>query len=147
MFRRSVRRIVERTTANVTTELSPVCDQATVLQSQKIVRSIPVSKHVTGYAVDLVRATRPSEAGVPEFIQEQVAWGAGPRAGQNLILAAKARALLHGRPYVATEDVRAVALPVLRHRVMTNYHAEAEGVTPDEIVTRLLQLVPKDGEK
>ena len=86
----------------------------------------------------------PPDAAVPDFVTKYVTWGAGPRAGQNLILAAKARALLHGRPYVAIEDVRAAALPVLRHRVITNYNAEADRVTPDEIVRKLLAVVPRD---
>ena len=139
--------IVERTTANVSVELKPVCDQATVLAAQKLVRSIPISKHVTGYAVDLVRATRPGEAGVPDFIEEQVAWGAGPRASQALILCAKCYAALHGRINVSCDDVRHLALPVLRHRLACSFAAEAEGITTDDIVTRLLQSVPERKHK
>ena len=111
---------------------------------------MPAAAFVIRYALRLTRLSRPAPAPgddpapVPDFVKKYVSWGAGPRAGQNLILAAKARAILAGRPYVATEDVRAVALPVLRHRVMVNYHAEAEGVTPDDIVNRLLNLVPRE---
>jgi MoxR-like ATPase len=84
---------------------------------------------------------------VPDFVKKYVAWGAGPRAGQSLILAAKARAILAGRTYVAIDDVRTVAPPVLRHRILVNYHGEADGVTPDEIVARLLQTIPRDGDR
>jgi MoxR-like ATPase len=93
-----------------------------------------------------VLAGEPPDPNVPDFIKKYVTWGAGPRAGQNLILAAKARALLHGRTYVAIEDVKAVALPVMRHRVITNYNAEADRVTPDEIVRKLLAMVPRDSQ-
>src|SRR5207248_4300730 len=105
--------------------------------------------YISGYALRLARLPRPhgqegepADPNVPDFVKKYVTWGAGPRAGQNLILAAKARALLRGRPYVAIEDVRAVALPVMRHRVVTNYNADADRVTPDEIVRKLLALVP-----
>jgi MoxR-like ATPase len=135
--------IVERTTANASQDLQPVCDQATVLRFQRLVRDIPVSKHVTGYAVDLVRATRPNESGVPDFIQEQVAWGAGPRASQALILTAKCHAALSGRINVSCDDVRHLALPVLRHRLACSFAAEAEGITTDDVVRRLLETVPE----
>ncbi|MGE0608137.1 MAG: AAA family ATPase [Pirellulales bacterium] len=135
--------IVERTTANVAVDLRPVCDQATVLEFQKLVRSIPVSKHVTGYAVDLVRATRPTESGVPDFIQEQIAWGAGPRASQALILCAKTYAALCGRINVSCDDVRHLAMPVLRHRLACSFAAEAEGISTDDIIRRLLEVVPE----
>jgi len=139
--------IVERTTANASVDLQPVCDQAAVIKYQKLVRSIPVSKHVTGYAVDLVRATRPMEAGAPDFIQEQVAWGAGPRASQALILVAKCHAALSGRINVSCDDIRKLALPVLRHRLACSFAAEAEGITTDDIVKRLLEAVPERAHK
>ena len=139
--------IVERTTSNTPVDLQPICDQAEVLKYQKLVRSLPVSKHVTGYAVDLVRATRPSEPGVPEFIQEQIAWGAGPRASQALILCAKTYAALNGRLNVSCDDVRHLALPVLRHRLACSFAAEAEGITTDAIVKRLLEAVPERKSK
>jgi MoxR-like ATPase len=102
-----------------------------------------VSKHVTGYAVDLVRATRPEEAGVPGFVKEQVGWGAGPRASQALILCAKTYAALAGRLNVSCEDVRHVALPVMRHRIAASFAAEAEGIRTDQIIRRLLEEVPE----
>jgi MoxR-like ATPase len=135
--------IVERTTMGAAADLSPVCDRAVVLQHQQLVRNIPVSKHVTGYAVDLVRATRPNEPGVPEFVQEQLAWGAGPRASQALILCAKCYAALHGRLNVSCDDVRHLARPVLRHRLACSFAAEAEGITTDDIVGKLLEAVPE----
>jgi len=141
-------RIIETTTSGVKPMLTRVITDEEILTMQELVLKIPAAAHVIRYALRLTRLTRPSPlpgdetAAVPDFIKKYVSWGAGPRAGQNLILASKARAILAGRPYVATEDVRAVALPVLRHRVLVNYHAEAEGVTPDEIVTRLIKQTP-----
>jgi MoxR-like ATPase len=93
------------------------------------------------------RLTRKDKGEVPDFIKDYVTWGAGPRASQFLILAAKARAVLHGRFHVACEDVRAVAAPVLRHRIITNFNAEAEGIKPDEIVRRLGELIPRDPQE
>ncbi len=133
--------IVERTTSNIVTDTKAVCDRDTLLKCQELIRSIPVSKHVTGYAVDLVRATRPDEPGVPAFIKEQVGWGAGPRASQALIQCAKCYAALHGRINVSCDDVRHLALPVLRHRIQASFAAEAEGITTDAIVRRLLETV------
>jgi MoxR-like ATPase len=98
---------------------------------------------VVGYAVSLVQNTRPSHPSAPEFIKKWVGWGAGPRASQYLILGGKARALLHGRYTVSSDDVRALAKPVLRHRVLTNFNAEAEGVTSLDIIDRLLQASPE----
>ena len=135
--------IVERTTSNATVDLQPICDQDAVINMQKLVRSLPVSKHVTQYAVDLVRATRPGEPGVPDFIEDQVSWGAGPRASQALILCAKCLAALNGRINVSCDDVRSLALPVLRHRLSCSFAAEAEGTTTDDIVRRLLEIVPE----
>lgn len=135
--------IVERTTSNEEVELNPVCDRAALLQFQKLVRSIPVSRHVTGYAVDLVRATRPTESGVPAFVKEQISWGGGPRASQALILCAKCFAALSGRLNVSCEDVRHLALPVLRHRLACSFAAEAEGITTDDIIRRVLQEIPE----
>jgi MoxR-like ATPase len=143
-------RIIEATTTGERPAPQRVISADEILAMQQLVLKVPAASYVIRYAARLTRLTRPTpQPGadappVPDFVRKYVSWGAGPRAGQNLILAAKARAILHGRPYVALEDVRAVALPVLRHRVMVNYHAEAEGVTPDEIVNRLLQLVPRE---
>ena len=133
--------IIESTTQGRKPKVDQVISAEDVLQMQELVTKLPAANFVTRYAAKLTRATRPIADNPPEFIRKYVSWGAGPRAGQNLILAAKARALLAGRDYVAIEDVRAVALPVLRHRVMTNYHAEAEGITVDEIVNRLIPTI------
>jgi MoxR-like ATPase len=135
--------IVERTTGTQTADVQAVCDRNVLLSYQHLIRSIPVSKHVTGYAVDLVRATRPDEPGAPAFIKEQVGWGAGPRASQALIHCAKCHAALSGRVNVSCDDVRHLALPVLRHRLMASFAAEAEGVTTDQIVRTLLEKVPE----
>ena len=103
-----------------------------------------IAEHVAQYAVQLTRRTRPDHPLAPTSVKEYVSWGAGPRASQCLVLGAKARAALHGRYFVEPADIRAVAPPVLRHRIITNFNAEAEGVTPDEIVRRLIALVPRD---
>jgi MoxR-like ATPase len=135
--------IVERTTTNQAADLKPVLDRETLLGFQHLIRDIPVSRHVTGYAVDLVRATRPEEEGAPGFIKEQVGWGAGPRASQALILCAKCHAALSGRVNVSCEDVRHLALPVLRHRIAASFAAEAEGISTDAIIKQLLEAVPE----
>ena len=103
-----------------------------------------VADHVARYAVRLTRRTRKNQGETPEFIRDYVSWGAGPRASQYLVLAAKARAVLHGRYHVAIDDIRAVANPVLRHRIVTNFNAEAEGLKPDDILARLLKTIPVD---
>ena len=131
--------IVRLTTTTVKHEIKPVVTAEEVIALQQLVRDVPVAEEVVRYAVTLVRLTRRGTAGVPDFVNEFVGWGAGPRASQNLILAAKARALLQGRHHVSIEDVRSVALPVLRHRLVTNFNAEAEGLKPDDIVKRLLE--------
>ena len=124
-------------------EVQKVCEREALLKHQQMVRNIPVSRHVTGYAVDLVRATRPNEPDVPAFIKDQVGWGAGPRASQALILCAKTYAALNGRVNVSCEDVRHLALPVLRHRLSASFAAEAEGITSDMIVQKLLEKIPE----
>jgi MoxR-like ATPase len=107
-----------------------------------VVRQVVVGDHVFSYVADLVRATRPREAGVPKFVPEMLAWGAGPRACQYLILGGKARALLRGRLHVTTDDIRSIAAPVLRHRLVTTFHADAEGVTTDDVIKRLIETIP-----
>jgi MoxR-like ATPase len=134
--------IVKRTTSVMKAELSAMLDGEQILKLQDVVRQVVVADHVFAYACDLVRATRPRESGAPKFVPELLAWGAGPRASQYLILGGKARAILHGRLHVTTDDVRAVAHPVLRHRIVTTFNADAEGITPDQIVDRLLEAVP-----
>ena len=135
--------IVKRTTGAGDQSVTQVLDPARILALQALVRRVPVADHVVEYAVNLARATRPEDAAAPAFVKEYLAWGAGPRASQYLVLAGKARALLDGRLTVSREDVRALAPAVLNHRVLTNFHAEAERVNSKEIVRRLLeQLKP-----
>ncbi len=139
--------IVRMTTQNTKIELKHVLSGDEVTSLQEIVRRVPVADHVIRYALQLTRLTRRAEGGCPDFVEAFVGWGAGPRASQYLILAGKARALLKGRYHVSTDDIRAVALPVLRHRVVTNFNAEAEGVRSDEIVRRLVAFVPRQGDE
>jgi MoxR-like ATPase len=137
-------RIVELTTATHQPRLERVLSAEDILSMQDIVRKVPVAPYVIRYAMKFTRWTRKEKGEVPDFISDYVTWGAGPRATQYLVLGAKARALLHGRYYVSCEDIRAVAAPVLRHRIITNFNAEAEGVKPDDIVRRLADLIPKE---
>jgi MoxR-like ATPase len=130
--------IMKRTTALGDANVQPVLSGPDILKLQEIVRRVPIADEVIRYVLRLTRATRVSKPEAPQFIKDLLAWGAGPRASQYLILGGKARALLHGRHYVAAEDIRAVAHPVLRHRILTNFSAEAEGVTSDKIIDRLL---------
>ena len=136
--------IVKRTTSDVTVSPTPTLDAEQILHLQQIVRRVPVADHVLRYALQLTRLTRREKADVPDFINDYVSWGAGPRASQYLVLGAKARAVLHGRYYADIDDICAVALPVLRHRIMTNFNAEAEGLKPDDIVRRLIEFVPRE---
>jgi len=133
--------IVRRTTADVEATVTPTLSGEQILALQKIVRRVPVADHVIRYALQLVRLTRPEKDGAPDFIREYVTWGAGPRASQYLVLGAKARAVLHGRFHAGTDDIRQVAFPVMRHRVMTNFNAEAEGIKPDDVIRRLIDTV------
>jgi MoxR-like ATPase len=135
--------IMKQATSNYRAEVSRLLDGAAILKLQNIVRRVPVAEHVFAYARDLVRATRPNEPGVPAFINELVQWGAGPRASIYLIMAGKARSVLHGRVHVTTEDIMHVAHPVLRHRIMTTFSAEAAGLTSDKVIDRLLKEVPR----
>jgi MoxR-like ATPase len=140
-------RIIEATTSPNRPIVERVISATEILAMQELVLKVPAAPYVIRYAARLARSSRPEADGdLPraDFIKKYVTFGAGPRAGQNLILAAKARAILYGRTYVALDDVKSVAHPVLRHRIMTNYHAEAEGVTPDDIITRLLALLPRE---
>jgi MoxR-like ATPase len=134
--------IVRKTTTSETPLVEAVMDGAGIKKLQEIVRRVPVADHVVRYAMTLARLTRRGKTEVPAFVQDYVAWGAGPRASQYLVLAGKARAVLHGRFYVSTEDIRQVAYPVLRHRVITNFNAEAEGIKTDDIIRQLIELVP-----
>ena len=134
--------IVRQTTATTATSVKEVLSLDEIIALQQTVRKIPAADHVIRYAMQFARLTRREKGDVPDFVNKYVSWGAGPRASQYLILGAKARAMLKGRAYVSTEDVRAGASPVLRHRIVTNFNAEAEGVTSDEIVRRLSELIP-----
>jgi MoxR-like ATPase len=136
------RRIYRLTTGVDEPEIVPTISGERISALQRLVRRVPVSDHCIDYAMDLVRATRGPGHGGPEYVREWVAWGAGPRAGQALILASKARAALAGRPSVSIDDIRAVTLPVLRHRIVINYNAQSAGETSDSIVTRLCKDVP-----
>jgi MoxR-like ATPase len=136
--------IVKQTTADVETTISPTLTAEEIVALGHIVRKVPVADHITRYALQFTRLTRKEHGEVPEFIQDYVSWGAGPRASQFLVLGAKARAVLHGRYYVSSEDIRAVAFPVLRHRIMSNFNAEAEGVKPDDIIRQLIEIIPID---
>jgi MoxR-like ATPase len=155
-------RIVEMTTLPQLPQVNRVLSATDIQEMQDIVRKVPVAPYVIRYAMKFTRLTRKRSqssrgpvsaavhrvhspaADVPDFVQEYVTWGAGPRATQFLVLAAKARAVLHGRYYVSCEDIREVAAPVLRHRIITNFNAEAEGIKPDDIVRRLADLIPRD---
>jgi MoxR-like ATPase len=134
--------IARRTTARQDYRIEPVLTAAEILELQALVRDVPVSDHVTRYTVSLVRQTRVGHPGTPDFVNEMLSWGAGPRAVQFLILGGKARALLYGRPHVSIEDIIALAKPVLRHRLVVNFAAESEGVTADDVVDRLLAITP-----
>ena len=138
-------KIIKLTTAPNKTELARTLSAQEIIDLQEIVRRVPVADHVIRYAMKLVRMTRvASQSGdIPEFIKTNVSWGAGPRASQFLILGGKARAVLQGRYYVSTEDIAAVALPALRHRIITNFNAEAEGINSDKIVAQMLAHVPR----
>jgi MoxR-like ATPase len=149
-------KIVEMTTSTHVPVVERVLSATDILEMQDIVRKVPVAPYVIRYAMKFTRLTRKGSrvasqtlrgkapADVPDFIRDYVTWGAGPRASQYLILAAKARAVLHGRYYVSCEDVRSVAAPVLRHRIITNFNAEAEGIRPDDVVRRLTDMIPRD---
>jgi MoxR-like ATPase len=136
--------ILKRTTSSYTGELSHALSGADIIQIQQLVRRVPVADHVYRYAMNIARSTRVTgnASGAPDFVREWIAWGAGPRASQYLVLGGKARAILAGRFYVATEDIQACALPVLRHRLVTNFNAESQGITTDAIVKKLLETVP-----
>jgi len=136
------RRIYRVTTGADQQEITPLISGERISDLQRLVRRVPVSDYCIDYAMDLVRATRGTDPGAPKYICEWVTWGAGPRAGQSLVLAAKARAALAGRPSVGVEDIRAVARPVLRHRILINYNAQASGESSDSIVKRLLEDIP-----
>ena len=139
--------IVKNTTGEERSAPTSLMDGSQITRVQKIVRRVPVSDHVIRYAAELVRATRPGTEETPDFINEWVEWGAGPRAAQYLILGAKARAVINGRVNVSCGDVRSVAHPVLRHRIFTNFNADSEGVTVEDVIDRLVDNLPEPDEQ
>lgn len=141
------REILFSTTTELEAELFPVVTGEEILKFQRVVRRVPLSRHVGDYALRLVRATRPGTEGAPSFVNEWISWGAGPRAAQHLILAAKATTVLEGRWGVTGEDVRRMLVPVLRHRVFTNFNADSEGITPHQMIDKIMQSVPEPSEK
>jgi MoxR-like ATPase len=138
------RRIVLQTTGTFGTALEPVIDGPTIQACQQTVRRVPVPDHVLDFVLQLVRRARPTDSLAPKFVRDMIEWGPGPRASQFLVLGGKVRAVLHGRYHVTIDDIEALALPVLRHRIIPSFHAEAEGVTVDTIISRLLADVPRD---
>lgn len=139
-------RIAETTTAVSNAEVGTVLDGEEIVRLQQLVRRVPAAPHVIHYALRLVRATRILETDAPEYVRDSVSWGAGPRGVQYLLLGGKTRAMLAGRNFVSTEDIKAVAHPVLRHRVITNFSAESMGVTSDKVIDQLLENLPERHE-
>ncbi len=134
--------VARRTTTTQADNVTAVVSPEEIIALQNLVREVPVSDHVIRYALSLVRQTRVGESGVPEFVSDQLAWGAGPRAVQNLVVGAKARALMDHRSHVAVEDIQALAKPVLRHRIVVNFAAESDGLSSDDIIDQLLKATP-----
>ncbi len=133
--------IVRKTTTSEPKPLNPVIKKSEIIAYQDLVKRVPVSENVVEYAVTLVSATRPNSSSAPELIQQSVEWGAGPRASQYLILGAKAKAILEGRPSPNINDIKSLALPILRHRVLPNFNAEAEGLKVENIILKLLDIL------
>ncbi|HSG70871.1 MAG TPA: MoxR family ATPase [Planctomycetaceae bacterium] len=141
------KQIALQTTSSAKAEIKHVLDGKEILELQQMVRQVPVTDHVATYALALVRQTRVNREEAPAFINEWLSWGAGPRAVQMLLLGAKTRALLDGRMHVSTEDIKALAKPVLRHRIVVNFSAESEGIDSDRVIERLIKETPsKEGE-
>jgi MoxR-like ATPase len=135
--------IIQATTSGAESDLSVVLSGSEIQKLQEIVRKVPVSDHVVKYALEFARRTRVTTPDTPDFIKSWLSWGAGPRASQYLVLGAKARAILNGRYFVSGEDIRAVAKPVLRHRIILNFSAEAEGIKPDTVIDKLIETIPR----
>ncbi|PQO47751.1 AAA family ATPase [Blastopirellula marina] len=136
-------RILSTTTRQEKVEVRKIFSARAILNIQKLVQSVAVSEYVVKYVARLVRATRPKDPDTPKFVKELVDWGAGPRAGQNLINGGKAIAAMEGRFSVAIEDVKKIAIPVLRHRISTNFQAQAEGMTNEDVIRKLLKEIPE----
>jgi MoxR-like ATPase len=137
--------VVQQTTARRPATIEPIFTGEDVLRFHELVRQVPIAENLIRYAVRLTAASRPQQTNAPTFVNDWVSWGAGTRAGQFLVLGAKARALLQGRTHVSADDIRTLAAPVLRHRILVNYRAEAEGTNVETIVRRLLEAVPEPG--
>ena len=137
------REIIQRTTSGFRVDLQKVATGQEILHCQELVRKVPVPDHVMDFVLDLVRKTRPDEKEAFDFVRELLEWGAGPRACQMLTVGGKVRAILRGRFHVAIEDIEALAMPVLRHRLVPTFNAEAEGITVDDIVGRILKAIPR----
>jgi MoxR-like ATPase len=135
--------IIKRTTGAFVAEVRSVISGAEIVQCQEIVRKVPVPDHVRAYVLDIVRGCRPDEAEALPFTRELISWGPGPRACQQLVLGGKVRAILKGRPNVTSEDIAALAHPVLRHRIIPTFNADAEGITVNHIIDKVLQSVPQ----
>ena len=140
------RQIMKMATGIKTEQLQPVLTADDILQLQQTVRRMPVAEHVYAYAEKLVRVTRPKTSEALDFCKKWLTWGAGPRASLNLIMAAKARAMLNGQYHVSCEDIAAVAPPIFRHRIIPNFAAQSEGMTSDEITKKILAAVPRDAK-
>lgn len=134
--------IIDRTTSTVTAKLEPVVSGQEIIECQDTVRLVPLPEHVRDFVLDVVRAARPKDESCAPWVRDMIDWGPGPRACQQLVLAAKARALLRGRHHVTRDDAEALALPVLRHRIVPTFNAEAEGITVDDLIARLLEELP-----
>lgn len=139
--------IAATTTAAASSEVNAVLTAQEILDVQRLVRRVPVPAHVIHYALRLVRATRVSQGDVPDFVPELLSWGAGPRAVQFLILGAKAKAVMEGRSFATLEDIKAIAKPVLRHRIITTFNAESNNITSDDVVEQLLEKLPERREQ
>jgi MoxR-like ATPase len=137
--------VVRQTTERRNAAISAIFTGADVLRFHELVRQVPIAENLVRYSVRLTAASRPGQPGSPAFVNDWVSWGAGTRAAQFLVLGAKARALLQGRTHAGAEDIRALAAPVLRHRILANYRAEAEGANVEGIIKRLLDTVAEPG--
>jgi MoxR-like ATPase len=135
--------VLRRTTGTALPQVQPVMAGQQIVRLQEIVRRVPVGDHVFNFALEIARMTRPNEPGASDFVRHWLSWGAGPRAGQFMIIAGKARALMEGRMFVTLEDIEAVAPPVLRHRLVPNFNAEAEGISAEQIIEKILTLIPR----
>ena len=138
--------IVKQISADKVDKPKPVMSREQVLAAQEVVRRVVVSDAVVGYATDLIRATRIRQESSPDFVRETISWGAGPRASINLVIAAKVRAAINGRYHVSVDDIKAVVHPILRHRIITNFTAQAKGLSSDDIITQIVEATPEPGQ-